>query len=68
MGKIPPEIPLPLSFAEVSRRIKTLTGAMVIGLHDRQRYRDHLNPDDDVPVTQAMTVVYLAQEPVLEDG
>ncbi len=68
VGRVPENIALPLPFGEVSRRIKTLSGALVLGLHDRKAEEDRINPDDDLLVTADSAVIYLAQRPVLEDG
>ena len=52
-------------FAAVSRQIKVSTGALVIGLRDREGV-DRLNPPDTAPVTDETALIYLAESPVLQ--
>lgn len=68
VGRIPHGLDLPMPFGELARLIKDQTGAMVIGLHDRDTDTDHLNPADHHPVPADARVVYLAEAPALEAG
>lgn len=57
-----PGEPLPRTFGEYQRAIKTATGALVIGVRD-QGGEDRINPPADAPVEPASQFLYLAEAP-----
>jgi voltage-gated potassium channel len=66
VGKLPPELTPPLTFAELSKHVRERTAALVIGLRDPETGEQHINPPDDTRVEPGAEVVYLAEEPRLE--
>jgi voltage-gated potassium channel len=56
------------TFGELSRRLKSTMGALVIGIRDPRTKEEHLNPPDGTPVSADMHVVYLATESILPDA
>ena len=55
------------TFGELSRRIKSTMGALVIGIRDPDTHVDTLNPPDSTPVAAHMHLVYLAETSVLPE-
>ena len=53
------------TFADVRKRVRESTGALVIGVHDPQTGEDKVNPPDDLEVASDCRVIYLAEEAVL---
>lgn len=62
----PARWPLPLPFAEASRRMKRETGALLLGLRDDAG--DRLNPGDGVEVDAGSRLIYLAEGPGLDEA
>jgi voltage-gated potassium channel len=55
-------------FAELAAALKRRHGVLAIGVHDRDRGVDHLNPPDDYAVNREDRVIYLAEHPILPDA
>jgi voltage-gated potassium channel len=71
VGKLPEDITIPASFADVARAVKASTGALLIGVHDpsmeqRGGTADHINPPEDMIVPAGHHLIYLAESAVLD--
>lgn len=67
VGKIPPDVPTPASFDQVSRHIRDTTGCLVIGVRDPGSGAERINPKASSTVAADMEILYLAAKPRLEN-
>ena len=66
VGPIPPDlVKTTRPFHEVSSRVKTRLGILVIGVRDTRSGSELVNPPDDLDVDDTLQLIYLAKGPVL---
>jgi len=65
LGEVPEDVPLPMAYGQLVRRLKDQTAALVIGVRDPQAGQDVLNPPDHLTVRPQRVLIYLAEKPVL---
>ena len=65
VGRLPQDIELPLSFAEISAELRSRCGLLLVGVTSESG-EQHLNPRDDLSIRPSDRLVYLATEPRLE--
>lgn len=67
VGRLPEELDVEgLTFGALSEHMRHNTEALVIGVRDPATGAQRINPPDDAPVSPDEEVVYLADEPILE--
>lgn len=65
VGRLPEDLPTPMPFGELARRLKESYSLLLIGIRDPRGVGHELNPPDDRIVTEPMQLIYLAKQPVL---
>ncbi len=65
VGKLPEDVQPPLRFGDISERIRSETGCMVIGIRDPDTGEERVNPGADQLVTSDVELLYLAPKPCL---
>ena len=64
VGRIPPEIPLPITFAALSKELKQQLGLLLVGLRDTETCEYQFNPPAYTEVTGG-GLIYFAQSALL---
>ena len=65
VGELPEDYDTPATFDEVSQRIRSSTGCLVIGVRDPGTGKEHVNPGGSQLVMPGMELLYLSSEPRL---